>query len=192
MAAPKRTTADSIKRAQAWFQRAVKTVAGKENTLPSKDRPLVASISRITPKYTGRLLMFYYDPKLKEILPYYDRFPLVIPVNFYDDGFLGLNLHYLPIPMRKQLLDALFTHYKNQHLSEKKRLQLDYELLKGASKYRWFKPCLKRYLYGHVRSKFHVVDPKEWEMVITLPLERFEKASTSKVWADSRRKIGQR
>ena len=43
----------------------------------------------------GKLNMFMYDPKLKKKLPYYDTFPLVLPIESYSDGFLGLNLHYL-------------------------------------------------------------------------------------------------
>ena len=39
----------------------------------------------------SRLNMFFYDPKLKKKLPYYDTFPLVLPLENYSDGFLGLN-----------------------------------------------------------------------------------------------------
>ena len=49
--------------------------------------------------------MFFYDPKFKKTLPYYDTFPLVLPLETYNDGFLGINMHYLPIPLRVNLLD---------------------------------------------------------------------------------------
>jgi hypothetical protein len=183
-------TSDSAKRAQEWFRKAVKMIGDGGKSLPPGTRPLIAAMDKITPRHTGRLLMYRYDPKLKEILPYYDRFPLILPIRFDNDGFLGLNLHYLPPALRKNLLDAIYRHYKMQHITERKRLQLDYQLLSGSARYRWFKPCVKKYLWKHVRSKFHMVDPREWDMVVTLPLERFEKASKQKVWADSRRKIG--
>ena len=51
----------------------------------------------------GALYFFVYDPKTKADLPYYDRFPLVLPLKREPDGFLGLNLHYLPIPLRIKL-----------------------------------------------------------------------------------------
>ena len=57
--------------------------------------------------------MFIYDPKLKDKLPYYDTFPLVLPVEQYKDGFLGINLHYLSIPMRMRLLDRLMDYSNN-------------------------------------------------------------------------------
>ena len=43
--------------------------------------------------FYGKLNMFFYDPKHKKTLPYYDTFPLVLPLETYNDGFLGLNLH---------------------------------------------------------------------------------------------------
>ena len=48
-----------------------------------------------TPK-TGALNFFRYDPKLKGVLPYYDIFPLVLPIQSAPGGFLGVNFHYLP------------------------------------------------------------------------------------------------
>ena len=42
----------------------------------------------------GRLNMFIYDPKTKNRLPYYDVFPLVLPLEPIKGGFLGLNFHY--------------------------------------------------------------------------------------------------
>ena len=42
------------------------------------------------------LNMFVYSPKLRNKLPYYDTFPLVLPLKNYNNGFLGLNFHYLP------------------------------------------------------------------------------------------------
>ena len=56
-----------------------------------------------TPHY-GRMNMFFYDPKGRKTLPYYDTFPLVLPIESYPDGFLGINFHYLPIPLRLKLL----------------------------------------------------------------------------------------
>ena len=55
----------------------------------------------------GKMYMFFYDPKHKATLPYYDRFPLVIPIERYPDGFLGLNMHYLAPKLRLSLLEGL-------------------------------------------------------------------------------------
>ena len=68
--------------------------------------------------FFGRLNMFIYDPKLKKKLPYYDTFPLVLPLEKYNDGFLGLNFHYLPIPLRVKLLDRVVDFSNNTKFDE--------------------------------------------------------------------------
>ena len=47
----------------------------------------------------GDMFIFQYDPKYKDkpsILPYYDRYPVIIMFDTGLTGFLGLNFHYLP------------------------------------------------------------------------------------------------
>ena len=60
---------------------------------------LIRDGRRTTKPSAFNLNMFVYDPKYKKTLPYYDTFPLVLPLERYSDGFLGLNFHYLPIPL---------------------------------------------------------------------------------------------
>lgn len=139
--------------------------------------------------YIGRMFFFFYDPKTKEKLPYYDRFPLVLPIEMYNDGFLGLNFHYLPLNLRVHLLDKLYDLTNNDKFDETTRIQASYSLLSGASKYNEFKPCLKRYLGQHIRSKMVGIESESWETAIFLPVESFVKASSSSVWSDSRNKI---
>ena len=137
----------------------------------------------------GDMYMYYYDPKHKETLPYYDRFPLVFPIKRLDDGFLGMNMHYLPLPLRAKLMDGLYDLTTNERYDEQTRLRLNYSLLDGAAKFRYFKPCLKRYLYEKMDSKFWYVYPSEWDIALFLPLERFKKANKRKVQNDSRKMI---
>ena len=66
---------------------------------------LIRDGKRNNKPFYGKLNMFFYDPKFKKKLPYYDTFPLVLPLETYNDGFLGINMHYLPIPLRVRLLD---------------------------------------------------------------------------------------
>ena len=51
---------------------------------------------------------------------------------------------------------------------------------------RYFKPCFKRYLTAHVKSRFARVPASEWEIATFLPTASFEKASKTTVWKDSR------
>jgi hypothetical protein len=132
---------------------------------------------------------FFYDPKHKQTLPFYDRFPLIFPVERAPGGFFGINMHYLHPRMRATLMDALYTVTSNKKYDETTRLRISMALLQNASKYRFFKPTLKHYLTRHVRSRFLIVESSEWDIALFLPTERFEKASKSKVWKDSRDQI---
>lgn len=141
----------------------------------------------------GRMYMFYYDPKLKQTLPYFDRLPLVFPIEAYHDGFLGINLHYLDPRNRAGLMDALYSLINNNKFDATTKLGSGhvglYRIMKNVSRLKAFKPCVKRYLKTHVRSRFISVGANEWDTALFLPLERFEKASMRQVWSDSRNKI---
>ena len=122
----------------------------------------------------GSLNMFVYSPKLRNKLPYYDTFPLVLPLKRYNDGFLGLNFHYLPYSLRARLLDAAGQD------------ELSVSAVEG---YSLTKPTIKRYQYGYARSMFRKVDSEDNLTAIMLPVQRFKKAGENKVWGDSRKMI---
>jgi len=138
----------------------------------------------------GQMYMYYYDAKGKATLPYFDRFPLVFPFKKVKGGFYGLNMHYLPLPLRAKLMDALYDTASNTRFDESTRLKISYQMLESAAKYKEFQPCIKRYLTTQVRSKFMYIYPSEWDVALFLPLERFQGASKTQVWSDSKRKIG--
>ena len=131
----------------------------------------------------GSMMMFTYDPKLKKTLPFYDRFPLCIPVQKAKGGFHGLNLHYLPPSIRAQFLDALYDTRTNDKWDLTTKMQLEYQLLKGSARLRWFKPCFKHYLTQHIQGQFLLVEPADWEIAIFLPTESFRKVGKTTVWS---------
>jgi hypothetical protein len=137
----------------------------------------------------GKMFMYFYDPKTKATLPYYDTFPLILYVESAPGGFYGLNLHYLPPAPRAKLFDALLNTANNKKFNDSTRLKINYSILKSTSKYSAFAPCFKHYLSGYVKSKIVEVDAPEWPIAMFLPTESFRKASTSKVWSDSRKMI---
>jgi hypothetical protein len=134
----------------------------------------------------GSMYFYTYDPKTKEKLPYYDMYPMIFVLEIYPDGWLGINLHYLPPYYRAKLMDALYSITMIQ--GEKQQLAASYDLLKAAKRFKYFRPCLKRYLAGHVKSKILYIEPKEWDMALMLPLQKFVKKDAESVWADSARK----
>ena len=121
----------------------------------------------------GKMYFFEYDPKHKATLPIYDRFPLIFPIERYNNGFLGLNLHYLGVNERVAILGKLMQFASAKNMTDKSKLRLSYELLVRTKNISALSPCVKRYLSGHVRSDFIEIVPSEWEKVIQLPVQVF-------------------
>jgi len=160
-----------------WFRDKI-----KEFGTP-KSSDLIRDGKRTSVPTFGLLNMFVYDPKLKDKLPYYDTFPLVLPIEKYSNGFLGINIHYLSMPMRLRLLDRLVDYSNNDKFDISTKLNVDYSKLKKID---LIKPCLKRYLAGHVRTQFRKVEADEFIVATLLPVQRFKKQSDSHVFAKSR------
>ena len=130
------------------------------------------------------------EQKHKETLPYYDRLPLVLPFNTAKDGFLGLNLHYLPPKLRARLLTMLMEHKTNRTLTEKTRIAATWQTLNSSSKAPYVSLCVKHYLTKHMKTGFKVIHPSDWANAVMLPTERFEKAGLQKIWQEAVSKIG--
>ena len=165
-----------------WFRAmARKTRSSPEQLIRGSDKNRVTA----TPKI-GRMYAFHYDPKHKKKLPYYDTFPLVLPLEPYSDGFLGINFHYLPMTLRLKLLDRVVDYSNNTKFDESTRLAVDYSKLK---KINLIKPALKRYLAGNVKTQFRRIDADEFTVAVLLPIARWKKGSIQQVYSDSRSMI---
>ena len=150
-----------------WYRNRIKELGTPSQAQLIRDGKITGRVN------FGALNMFIYDPKLKNKLPYYDTFPLVLPIERYRDGFLGINFHYLPYAFRARLLSRLDPN-------------ANYSALKNV---RLVKPTLKRYLNSNVRSRFRKLEEEDFMTAIMLPVQRFKKSSESKVWSDSRKVI---
>jgi hypothetical protein len=172
-----------------WFRsqaQAVKSMSGpkfRANATPFQN------VENLSENSIGRMYTFVYDPKWKETLPYYDTFPLIFPIDIRSDRMLGLNMHYLPPYLRARLMDSIYQTINNSKFDKTTKLQINYDILKAASQFKYFKPCLKMYLYAHVRSPYMNINPKQWDYTLMLPLARFQKKSQEFVWMDSLLKV---
>ena len=169
--------------ARAWLKSKVPSLRPTRGEL-MRDRERFRNKSII-----GRMYFYYYDPKTKDSLPYYDRFPLVIPIERYPDGFLGLNLHYIHPKRRIILLDKLSTILNNDNYDESTRFKISYDFLKRASRIYEATPCIKRYLSSQVQSRFLEITAEEWDIAAMSPVESFAKATARKVWSESEDKF---
>lgn len=172
--------------AREWFRNAASQITDIDRRVKSGN--VVKNFEqkrKVTQMDIGQMYMFRYDPKNKKTLPYYDTFPLIFPINIEDDGFMGINMHYLPPISRGKLMNALYTVTSDKRFDENTRVVATYKLMVSASKFKLFKPTVKKYLFQQVRSPFLEITAKEWDIALFLPTEHFKKADKVSVWAES-------
>jgi hypothetical protein len=124
----------------------------------------------------GSMVTYMYDPKWKKTLPYYDTQPLIILVERNRDGWYGVNMHYLPPKIRAELLLDI-------GWVQKRPLA---QLAKGLERSDYLKHACKKYLTKQASSMV-VIPKEEWEIVIQLPFEAFEKTTNEKIWRKARK-----
>lgn len=181
-----RDPAASSLKANLWLREQAKSIRSVQNPkqlITQQSDRLVTSLT------VGRMYLYMYDPKTKDDLPYYDRFPLIFPFKRVHGGFYGINLHYLPHMLRAKLMDNLYSLANNKHNDDSTKLRLSYALLNKATKFKYFKPCVKHYLNSHVKTRFLWIPADQWETALFLPLERFVGATKQQVWRDSREMV---
>lgn len=170
-----------------WLQESTKRIRNiPANAFMAANREYL--VNGITSRRIGKMFMFFYDPKGKYEMPYYDSFPLVLPFKLHSDGFTGINLHYISPLLRAKLMDALYDLMNNDKMDETTRLRMTYSILNSSAKFRYFKPCIKRYLSAQTRSRFLQIPIEDWAKVVFLPTERFN-VPKQQVYNDSKRII---
>ena len=168
---------------RAWFRRKVQNMRNINRRELMREDPIQSRAKSVS----GSMYMFFYDAKHRKTLPYWDSFPLIIAVGPAEKGFYGMNLHYLPIPLRAKFLDALMDITNNSKYDETTKFEVSYEYLNRAAKFKYFKPCFKHYLTTQVEGKLAYVPPPEWEIATFLPVAQWNKSSAGQVYKDSRR-----
>jgi len=189
-------TEDNVLNASSWFKDKVTEANSKDEKRESAFNSKVVNTAKLIRDNStkgvsrvrlGHLYLFRYDAKLKQELPYYDIFPVIFIIQRKQDGFLGLNLHYLPYEFRASLMDSLYNFVVGE--DDLQRLRATYNILTSTTKLRFFRPCLKHYLNTNIKSRFIHVDPDEWDTALFLPLHKFRKATAPQVYRDSIKSI---
>jgi hypothetical protein len=172
------------KDAVSWLQKKIDEIK-RPSAIPNTIRGEVGRQKQPGQLRIGMLYCYYYDPKTKDDLPYWDRFPMVLILEKYNDGFLGLNLHYLPVRYRVAFLQKLMKYAQLTPEQDIRRMRISYDILQSTRRFAEFRPCLKRYLYSHLRSRILMIEPNEWDVATMLPIQQFRGAKPQKVWMDS-------
>jgi len=146
-----------------WYRKQVQAM-----TTPGARSLINQGKATIRPKY-GVMNLFGYDPKFKETLPLYDRFPLIFPLEPAKGGFYGINFHYLQPGARVAFLRQLAKYSSDKNYDKKTRYNI------GKLSGRYYKKTIKHYLYSQVRSSFLNITADEMAIAIFLPVARFKK-----------------
>lgn len=165
-----------IRNSLKWFTNLIKNVF--------KGKPSKGSDDWYNPRkdvFIGGLFFFVYDPKYKDELPYWDKYPLVIPFSMTENGFIGINLHYLPPKGRKAILNKLIKYKKNAS-SKRAYMDISYKLLLSLSKSLTIEKTIHRYLSSHIVSGLVSVKEENWMNAAMLPVQQFQKKSARHVW----------
>jgi hypothetical protein len=180
-------TPNTTRKSHEWFRRMASEVPAEQVDLEKMHGTKSRLQRTIRGDDIGSMFHFWYDAKHKDKLPYWDRHPLLIPLEIYGDGFLGLNMHYISPTARARLFDALYSQAQFDDDGRPTRLDLSYYTVKGLSETAWYKPCVKRYLRTHVRSSFYWIRPQEWDMALMLPTAQWVGAAQKTIHRKSSR-----
>ena len=168
-----------------WYRAKVSALGGTSMTAETHIEDGSATSK---PNY-GMMNLFSYRPSAPEKLPYYDIFPLSIPVAKHRDGFTGINFHYLSIPMRVKLLDTLVEAFW-----ENNKVQMSWRQISGL---RLARPIVRRYKAKWIQSKFLRLPVEDMLIAALLPVQRFysgqwdqkRPVSSNSVWSQTRNKV---
>ena len=168
-----------------WYRAKVAALGGTSMTAETH---IDDGLATAKPNY-GMMNLFSYQPSKPEKIPYYDIFPLSIPVVKHRDGFTGINFHYLTIPMRVKLLDILVEAF-----GENNKVQMSWRQISGL---RLARPIVRRYKAKWVKSKFLRLPVEDMLIAAVLPVQQFysgrwdqkRPVSSKSVWSQTRNKL---
>jgi hypothetical protein len=168
--------------ARNWYRReADQMTANPGAVITSAGQKTSTSFDRLI----GKMCLFTYAARTSNDLPYWDRFPLIFPFGPAQNGFYGINMHYLPLPYRAKLMDGLYDYASDDNYDENTYINMSYNMLNAVSKLKYYRPCVKHYLNTGLRSRIAVIPADSWDIALFMPMERFQKANKYTVWEDS-------
>lgn len=153
-----------------------KMVLGQEHITSLK--PVIDDLERPRKLRTKTLVTFEYNPKTKERLPYWDKYPLVLLTEINALGWEGYNLHYMHPLERARIL---YEYQKNSRGLDAGKMFNEFK------NHRYSEFCYKKYIANNVTVPPREIPVAYWELAIQLPYEAFQKASKEHVWNENKK-----
>lgn len=178
----------SSEKATSWLRRNLKDVGSINPVSLINASGSESSVVNFLP---GSIYLFGYNPKTKADLPYYDLYPMVLVISLTNNGFMGLNFHYIDHMSRQVFFNGLIEYVNDEQFDKNPNAYIDinYATLKATKKLSYYRPTIKRYYYKNIVSKVTEIPPVYWKFMLFLPLERFQEETKESVWKHSRKKI---
>jgi hypothetical protein len=153
----------AIKGATDWYSTALKTFL---------DKSVAKDGGRFVP---GKIYVFRYDNPVTEGLQWWDKNPVVLALDPYNNNDVGINLNLLPQKLKETLLDDVHIRLNGQIKTNETRaaenakaqgqLRLSYE---GAKRYLdkyGFGFAIRQYIPG-IKKKQAVVSYENWANIV--------------------------
>ena len=160
-----------------WYRQKVQDLLPKPQVRQMIREGMKTQKVTVRPNF-GMMNLFYYRPKGAEKLPYYDIFPLVIPLGRrLNDGFVGINFHYLSVPQRWLLLERLSMFQVPSELDAFDTEEGGGDVMalfwSKIRRKRGVRPIVRRYLTKYIQSRFLKIELSEMLIALAIPMERF-------------------
>lgn len=176
------------RRSMTWYNNQVQNLMkyGNERNAEILIRGNPSGKGRRGKTQQGFMYLFGYQAKHADTLPYWDKYPMVLPFATDDKGFTGFNIHYLPYRTRSIILQRILEFATNDRMDYTTRIKISWKIVQSFAKIEALQFCVKRYLWTHVRTPFRQVPPEDWGTVALLPIQHFVGVSNpAKVWAET-------
>lgn len=141
----------------------------------------------------GTLCVFDYEhPKLEDVLDFWDTQPLVLIMQPFITKeekirYLGINLHLLPLNIRKLVLFQVFTIYKSEYMAQMLAGQKRQSVSAVQVNVEWsdVKKQLEKFGAGfairmyipNLQKNIIEILPEDWDKIIYLPSKKYQKTS---------------
>ena len=176
-----RTTRENIGQSKRWLRDKMETLRTRARSVILENRD---QLVRWPEK--GKMYLFLYLPENEKKLKYFDRAPLVLPIDKQRNtrNFRALNFHYIFPQYRYEIITKLLEN-GNDETRVKRNLDKFLRYANGDDAATF----LKTYSYNNCRSMFLEIPINEWEYATALPIEHFKKKHKSVAWKDTRREL---
>lgn len=113
--------------------------------------------------FTYNNLYYYrYMPQGYMKLHIFDQFPLVIPLEIRGQIMLGVNLHWIPGPLRQRTIQ-LIIEIRNKAINQNV-FRIWYRMIKYNPPLQFMKIAVRKYYISHC-SNIRIIPPQQWDML---------------------------